>query len=101
MADKPFLLTVDECADWKTANVTPIFKKGDRNIPGNYRATSLTSAVGKMLENIIRDKIVRYLESYSLIMNSQHNFRYKRSCLFKLLTLYNDLFSVHNITRSL
>ena len=88
-------------ADWKSANVTPIFKKGDRNTPGNYRPISLTSVVGKMLESIIRDKIVNYLERHSLIRDSQHGFRNKRSCLSNLLTFYNDLFSAHDITRSL
>ncbi len=72
-------------ADWKTANVTLIFKKGDSNTLGNYRPISLTSVVGKMLESIIRDKIVRNLESYSLIRDLQHGFRNKRSCLSKLL----------------
>ncbi len=57
-------------ADWKAANFTPFFKKGDRNIPGNYRPISLTSVVRKMLKSRIRDKIVRYLESYSLIRGS-------------------------------
>ncbi len=88
-------------ADWKTSNVTPILKKGDINVPGNYRPISLTSVVGKMLENIIRDKIVRYLESYSLIRDSQPRFRYKRSGVSNLLTFYSDLFSVHDITRFL
>ncbi len=73
-------------ADWKTANVTPVFKKGARNISGNYRPSSLTSVVGKILENIIRDKIVSYLERHSPIRDSQHGFRHKRSCLSKLLT---------------
>ncbi len=77
-------------ADWKTAKATPILKKGDRNIPGNYRPIGLTSVVGKMLESIIRDKVIRYLESYSLIRDSQDGFRYKRSCLSNL-TFYNVL----------
>ncbi len=72
----------------------------DRNIPGNYRPISLTSVIGKMLAHN-NNKIVRYLESYSLIRDSQHGFRYKRSCLYNFLTFYNDLFSVHDITRSL
>ncbi len=52
-------------ADWKAANVTPISKKGDRNTPGNYRPVNLTSVVGKMLENIIRQN--RYISRTSLI----------------------------------
>ncbi len=54
-----------------------------------------------MLESIIRDKIVRYLERPSFIRHSQHGFRNKRSCLSKLLTFYNDLFLAHDINRSL
>ncbi len=64
-------------------------------------ANILTSVVGKILENIIRDKILRDLERHSLIRDSQHCFRNKKSCLSNLLTFYNDLFLAHDITRSL
>ena len=40
--------------DWRKANITPIFKKGDRNDPANYRPVSLTSQVCKVMESIIR-----------------------------------------------
>ena len=39
--------------DWKTANVTPIYKKGSRNQPVNYRPVSLTSQLSKIMESII------------------------------------------------
>jgi len=29
--------------DWRKANVTPVFKKGKKEDPGNYRLVSLTS----------------------------------------------------------
>ena len=35
---------------WKEANVTPIYKKDKRHIPGNYRSVSLTSMAGKCME---------------------------------------------------
>ena len=35
--------------DWKTAYVSPIFKKGDPKIAGNYRPVSLTSITCKLL----------------------------------------------------
>ena len=31
------------------AHVTPIHKKGSKVVPGNYRAVSLTSVIGKMM----------------------------------------------------
>jgi len=37
--------------DWKTANVVPMFKKGDRSKAENYRSVSLTSIACKALEH--------------------------------------------------
>ncbi|MFN9999698.1 MAG: hypothetical protein ACK559_01090, partial [bacterium] len=44
--------------DWKHAHVTPIFKKGAKSDPGNYRPVSLTSVCCKILESIIRDAMM-------------------------------------------
>ena len=72
--------------DWKLANVTAIFKKGDRKNPANYRPVSLTSNIGKIMERIIKEEIVAFLERNQSINDSQHGFRNKRSCLTNLLT---------------
>ena len=39
--------------DWRKANVTPIFKRGNKEDPGNYRPVSLTSIPGKVMEQLI------------------------------------------------
>ena len=46
---------------WKTANVSAIFKKGEKQKPENYRPISLTSVPGKLMERIIRDAIVTHM----------------------------------------
>ena len=48
-------------SEWKEANITPLFKKGSRNKPENYRPVSLTSVVCKLLETLIRDHMVEFL----------------------------------------
>ena len=48
--------------DWKTANVTSIFKKGNRQRVENYRPVSLTSLIGKACETVIRDAILDHLD---------------------------------------
>ena len=72
-------------ADWKKANISVIFKKGSKKEPSNYRPVSLTCHLGKILERIIKEDIVRYLETNKLIFESQHGFRNKKSCLTNLL----------------
>ncbi len=71
--------------DWKLANVTPIFKKGDKSVALNYRPISLTSVAGKILEKILRDKIVQFIAENNVVSDTQHGFRNKRSCLTNLL----------------
>jgi len=73
-------------SDWRSANVTPIFKKGSKFCPGNYRPVSLTSVSGKILESIIRDDITNHLDRNHLIKPSQHGFMRGRSCTSNLLS---------------
>jgi len=77
--------------DWKSANVTPIFKKGVKGKPGNYRPVSLTSIPCKMQESCIRDEIVDHLVANSLINDSQHGFMKNRSCTTNLLEFLERL----------
>ena len=73
-------------ADWRDADVTPIFKKGRREQAENYRPISLTSQLSKILESILKDQIVAHLDKNNLIRESQHGFRKGRSCTTNLLT---------------
>lgn len=75
---------------WKHANVTPIFKKGNKKDPGNYRPISITSLVGKLLQRIIRDVIVDHLDTNNLVSTEQHGFRSGKSCTTQLLEAIDD-----------
>ena len=52
--------------DWKVANISAIFKKGNKSYPNNYRPVSLTSVVCKVLESIIRDYIIKNMKENNL-----------------------------------
>lgn len=76
--------------DWKKAHVCPIFKKGSVKLAENYRPVSLTSQLCKVMESIIRDHIVSFLENEQIIDMNQHGFRVGRSCKTNLLETLED-----------
>ena len=85
--------------DWKLQNISPLFKKGSKDDPGNYRPISLTSVPGKMLESIIADDM-SHLEHNKLILDSQHGFQSGRSCLTNLVDFFHDMFSIYDKSRA-
>jgi hypothetical protein len=72
-------------ADWRDANVSPIFKKGAKSSPSNYRPVSLTSVSCRVMESLIRDAMTAHLTANKLINKSQHGFVKDRSCVTNLL----------------
>ena len=78
-------------SDWVTANVTPLFKKGDRTKPSNYRPISLTCILCKTLEHIVTPQLVKHFTSNNILYDLQHGFREKRSCETQLIMLVDEL----------
>ena len=73
--------------------ITPVYKKGDKTDPENYRPISLTSHVIKVFERVVRKRMVVHLEANNLISDTQHGFRKGRSCLTQLLQHYDEILS--------
>lgn len=75
---------------WKEARVKPIFKKGDKLDPKNYRPVSLTPVISKVMESIIVDNLHIFLNQHQIIPNEQHGFTSGRSVVTNLLCCLND-----------
>ncbi|RMC15819.1 hypothetical protein DUI87_08023 [Hirundo rustica rustica] len=58
----------------RLANVTPVYKKGRKEDPGNYRPVSLTSVPDKIMEQFILSAITQHLQDDQGIRPSQHEF---------------------------
>ena len=61
---------------WKLANVTPIFKKDDKQLMNNYRLISLLPIYGKIFEKVISNNLSSYLNANNLIAKNQSGFRH-------------------------
>ena len=76
-------------ADWKKAYVSPIFKKGARNIAANYRPISLTSIPCKIMESIIKEAVLKHMVENNLLSPKQFGFISGRSTVTQLLKYLN------------
>ena len=70
---------------WKIAHITPIFKKGIKEDPQNYRPVSLTSVICKIFESILKDHILEHLVSNQILSTKQYGFVKGRSTTLQLL----------------
>ena len=58
---------------WKQALIIPVFKKGSRSDPGNYRPIALLSVVSKVMERLVHEKLSRFLAPW--LHDNQSGFR--------------------------
>ena len=89
-----FQISLDKGAvpkEWRTASVVPIFKKGDKSNAANYRPVSLTAICSKLQERILCSNIMDHITTHSILSDSQHGFRSRRSCETQLITTIQDI----------
>ena len=66
----------------KIARVIPLFKSGDLSLFTNYRPVSVLPAFSKNLERIVYNRLINFLNKYSILSCNQYGFRKKTfNCL--------------------
>ena len=94
----PYISTILNCClttgifpdDWKLAKVTPIFKQGDKSDMNNYRPISVISAIAKVFERIICNRLSSYLSENNILSQYQSGFRSFHSTMTALLEATDD-----------
>ena len=68
-----------------------MYKKGNKDLPVNYRPISLTSVCSKVMEHVTYHSIMSHLNRNDVLSGSQHGFRAGYSCSTQLISLIEDL----------
>ena len=68
----------------KEARITPIYKKGDKSEPCNYRPISILPTLSKIFEKHIASQIRNYVNEFDLLQKEQSGFREHHSCMTAL-----------------
>ena len=76
----------------KKSNIVPAHKKGEKQIVNNYRPVSILPICSKILEKIIFDSIMRFLNKNKLLSDAQSGFRPSDSCEYQLLSIVHDIY---------
>ena len=77
----------------KIARVVPIFKSGDKALFSNYRPISVLPCFSKILERIIYNHVINYLNDFNVLCDNQYGFRKNRSPSLALIDLCNIISS--------
>ena len=87
----------------KNANVTPVYKNGDRHCLSNYRPISVLPFLSKILEKCIAVRLVEFMQKYNMITPNQYGFQKGRSTADAILKLMEYIYKAlnekkHNLT---
>lgn len=80
-------------AGLKLCKTIPVFKKGDRQDPGNYRPISLSNTLSKVIESIVKVRLENYCLKFNILNQAQHGFTVNKSTESALYELLSEIYA--------
>ena len=75
----------------KITRVVPVFKSGDRRSLSNYRPISVLPIFSKVLERVVYNRLLSYMDKFHILIDNQFGFRKDHSASLALLQLYDKI----------
>ena len=75
----------------KIARIVPLFKSGDPSLFNNYRPVSVLPIFSKILEKIVYNRLVKYLDKYKVLNIFQFGFRKNHSASMALIYICDKI----------
>jgi hypothetical protein len=83
-------------SELKTAKVIPLYKCNDASMISNYRPVSILSIFSKLLERIMYNRIIDFINTNDILYDLQFGFRSGHSTNLALIYLVDRLYSEIN-----
>ena len=77
----------------KIARVIPVYKSGDRAIFSNYRPISVLPSFSKILEKVVYNRIIEFINKLNILCDNQYGFRKNYSTSLALIEFYGKVSS--------
>ena len=77
----------------KIARVIPLLKSGEQDIFTNYRPVTVLPAFSKILERVMYNRLLRFLNNHNILSDNQYGFRKHHSTAYALACLYDKISS--------
>jgi retron-type reverse transcriptase len=78
-------------SNFKIANVLPIYKNGSPTSTCNYRPISLLSVFNKLLEKLMSNRLLDFIQRKAILFDNQFGFRAKHSTDFAVLSIIDKI----------
>jgi hypothetical protein len=86
--------------DLKLAKVVPIYKKGDPELYSNYRPVSMLPCFSKILERLVFNRCLSFIDKYKILNDRQFGFRKGYSTEMAIIDLVDKIYNAVDLNET-